>query len=232
MPTRNGGRVPPRKSGNQRARATLPTDVIQATGRAAQGVGSRFMEAATREPDLGHGLPVAAKPVIAATPAEIRSRANQKREANRRKGNANNVRGYGSPGVSGDPRQLRGPGAIPSLNLPLGEIPTAEELLRLTNEQEYASTAVDEGTYRFPQVQPTKTINPIRPRTLESGWESIRDRNDERFPGILRVRFRDGTPWEYYQVPSEVWQRFKRVQSPGRFINRVLNNYPYARGDF
>lgn len=201
------------------------------------------MEAATREPDLGHGLPKAVRPVVAITPAEIRSRQAQKEEANRRKGTANNVRGYVQPGL-GVARTSFAPLPTAQELLEMGDqqtgvrqptadrMPTAEELLHITTEQEYDVQAHDEGTYHFPQVSPTKTINPPRPRTLEAGWERIRDSNHPAYPGILRVRFRDGTPWEYYNVPSAIWQRFKRVQSPGRFINRVLNNYPYGRGDF
>lgn len=48
----------------------------------------------------------------------------------------------------------------------------------------------------------------------------------------LRVVFRDGTPWVYHAVDSVIWERFRRTASPGRFINRVLNAYPYERGDF
>lgn len=203
----------PRTQGRRKTSANIPSDVIVAAGRAAEGVGSRFMELSTRQPDLGHGLPVAFKPVIAVTPEEIRRRAFEKREANRRVGTANNVRGYVAPG------------APQTADLP-------EDLLHLTSEQEDASTAVLEGSYHFPQVSPTKTINPNRPRTLEAGWERITDRSHQSYPGILRVRFRDGTPWAYHNIPSSVWQRFKRVQSPGRFINRVLNQYPYERGNF
>lgn len=72
--------------------------------------------------------------------------------------------------------------------------------------------------------QPTNTVNPDRPRTLAAGYDK-----DSR---TLRVRFRDGTPWAYYDVPPRVWRNFKRVQSPGRFINRVLNSYAYSRDDF
>lgn len=200
------------------------------------------MEVATREPNLGHGLPKAVKPVVAVTPAEIRSRQAQKEEANRRRTTANNVRGYATPGWGvarpefrplPTAQELLEMGDQPTgVQMPTDRMPTAEELLHITTEQEYDVQAHDEGTYHFPQVSPTKTINPPRPRTLEAGWERIRDPNHPAYPGILRVRFRDGTPWEYYNVPSSVWQRFKRVQSPGRFINRVLNNYEYGRGDF
>lgn len=197
------------------------------------------MEAATAEPDIGHGVPVAKPPQIATTPAEIRKRAFEKREANRRKSAANNVRGYAQPGWGVARPEFR---PLPTADellaqtstaIPPGPLmPSAEDLLHMTEEQEYDVQAHDEGTYHFPQVSPTKTINPPRPRTLEAGWERVSDPNHPAYPGILRVRFRDGVAWEYYNVPSTVWQRFKRVQSPGRFINRVLNSYPYGRGDF
>jgi len=84
------------------------------------------------------------------------------------------------------------------------------------------------GDGRVPQIDPTNTSNPPRPRTLRAGY--IRERGAAS--GTLWVVFRDGTPWEYYDVPANVWRNFKRVKSPGRFINRVLNNYDYGRGDF
>jgi hypothetical protein len=71
---------------------------------------------------------------------------------------------------------------------------------------------------------PTATTNPERPRTLAAGYDY-----DSR---TLRVVFRDSTPWEYYEVPLAVWAGFQRTGSPGRFINDVLNQYPYAKGDF
>jgi len=80
----------------------------------------------------------------------------------------------------------------------------------------------------FPDIDPTRTSNPSRPRTLQAGY----DRRKGEATGVLRVRFRDGTPWEYQEVPPEIWQRFRRSASPGRFINRVLNQYPYNRGNF
>jgi hypothetical protein len=44
------------------------------------------------------------------------------------------------------------------------------------------------------------------------------------------VIFRDGTPWHYEEVPEQIWVGFKRNWSPGRFINDVLNNFPYGQG--
>lgn len=86
----------------------------------------------------------------------------------------------------------------------------------------------DADEFEFPQIDPTNTTNPSRPRTLQAGYYRVRGEST----GVLRVRFRDGTPWEYLGVPPGVWRNFKRVKSPGRFIARVLNNYDYQRGDF
>ena len=83
-------------------------------------------------------------------------------------------------------------------------------------------TEKDEEGYRW--QAPTSSSNPARPRTVEAGYNA-----SER---TLRVVFRDGTPYEYYGVEPVTWQRFKRSASPGRFINRILNQYPYARADF
>lgn len=48
----------------------------------------------------------------------------------------------------------------------------------------------------------------------------------------IHVIFRDGTPWVYDGVETNVWRNFRRSASPGRFINRVLNNYTYYQGGF
>jgi hypothetical protein len=69
---------------------------------------------------------------------------------------------------------------------------------------------------------PTRTINPPRPRTLQARYSQSQHR--------LEVIFRDGTPWTYFEVPPGIWTRFKRVRSPGQYINSVLNGYPYGRG--
>ncbi|RZU36057.1 KTSC domain-containing protein [Streptomyces sp. BK022] len=68
--------------------------------------------------------------------------------------------------------------------------------------------------------QPTPSINPPRPRTLAAGY----DKDSQ----TLRVRFRNGQVYGYYNVPPNVWRNFRRWKSPGRGINRVLNNFPYA----
>jgi hypothetical protein len=70
--------------------------------------------------------------------------------------------------------------------------------------------------------QPTPTIDPGRPRTLAAGY-------DERSQA-LRIKFRNGEYYTYYNVPPSVWWQFQRAQSPGRFINSRLNSFPYSRG--
>jgi hypothetical protein len=54
-------------------------------------------------------------------------------------------------------------------------------------------------------------------------------------PGSQRlyVRFQQGqVPWTYEGVPPTVWRNFRRSTSPGKFVNRVLNNYDYHRGEW
>jgi hypothetical protein len=69
--------------------------------------------------------------------------------------------------------------------------------------------------------QPTPSINPPRPRTLAAGYD--------RDTATLRLRFRDGPVYAYNEVSPREWNNFKRVKSPGRFVNRVLNDKPYYR---
>lgn len=71
--------------------------------------------------------------------------------------------------------------------------------------------------------QPTPSINPPRPRTLAAGYDQTTQ--------TMYVRFREGAVYAYESVPPRVWRNFKRVKSPGRAINRTLNNYPYHRID-
>jgi len=69
--------------------------------------------------------------------------------------------------------------------------------------------------------QPTPSINPPRPRTLAAGYDA-----ETR---TMRVRFRDGIGYEYYDVSPQTWQNFKRVRSPGRAINRY---FPRGSGNY
>jgi len=90
---------------------------------------------------------------------------------------------------------------------------------RLYQEIELALNGDDDELLPY---QPTPTINPGRPRTLAAGY-------DERSQS-LRIKFRNGEYYTYYNVPPSVWWQFQRAQSPGRFINSRLNSFPYTRG--
>ncbi|MEV4454502.1 KTSC domain-containing protein [Microbispora sp. NPDC049633] len=72
--------------------------------------------------------------------------------------------------------------------------------------------------------QPTPSTNPPRPRTLAAGYDKSTQ--------TLRIRFRNGSVYGYYHVPPNIWRNLRRNANAGkgvgRFINRVLNFYPYA----
>lgn len=81
-----------------------------------------------------------------------------------------------------------------------------------------ARSGDDSGLFPY---TPTPSINPPRPRTQGIGYS--------RETNTMRIKFRDGAVYEYYDVPENAWRNIRRVKSPGRFINRTLNNYAYAR---
>ncbi len=106
---------------------------------------------------------------------------------------------------------------------PTGPNPAARAGSRRVMAQELADAiqlAKDGDDSELLPYQPTPSINPPRPRTLAAGY----DRESE----TLRVRFRNGQVYGYYNVPPNVWRNLRRVKSPGRFINRTLNSFPYA----
>jgi hypothetical protein len=64
---------------------------------------------------------------------------------------------------------------------------------------------------------PTATSNPPRPRTHRGSY-SAKERT-------LRLQFRNGRVYGYYEVPANVWRDLKQVGSTGRFINRRLDPF-------
>jgi hypothetical protein len=72
---------------------------------------------------------------------------------------------------------------------------------------------------------PTKSINPPRPRTEKSRYNAKTQRQE--------IMFRGGeASYVYEKVTPAEWLAFKKTDSPGRFINNVLNAKPYARGGY
>lgn len=109
----------------------------------------------------------------------------------------------------------------PSINVPATPSPRAGSRRVLSQETSDAiQLAKDGDDFDLLPYQPTPSINPPRPRTLAAGYD--------RDAQTLRVRFRNGQVYGYYNVPPNVWRNFKRVKSPGRAVNRTLNNFPYA----
>lgn len=58
---------------------------------------------------------------------------------------------------------------------------------------------------------------------------------------VARARYDSGTrqvqvvfanneaPYVYEEVPQNIWRNFRRSASPGKYINRTLNAFPYYR---
>lgn len=52
----------------------------------------------------------------------------------------------------------------------------------------------------------------------------------EPWSGTLTITFRDGSVYEYYNVPATVFEGLVAVGSPGRFHHEhIKNNYSYKR---
>ena len=65
---------------------------------------------------------------------------------------------------------------------------------------------------------PTSTTDSTKPRTVGAWWTAT---SDDGELGTLTVVFRDGTPWNYYDVPHETWLGFRASISKGRnWVNR------------
>jgi hypothetical protein len=69
---------------------------------------------------------------------------------------------------------------------------------------------------------PASSSDPKRPRIIQARYSAKLS--------TLEVVFRDGTPWHFDCVPPGVWQNFKRVVSPGRYLDTVLNAFPNGEG--
>ncbi len=67
-------------------------------------------------------------------------------------------------------------------------------------------------------IVPTNTTNPDRPRTVAAGYDKDRQ--------VITVVFRDGTFYNYYDVPYRMWQGFRMSQSKGRYILDILDHQP------
>jgi hypothetical protein len=72
-------------------------------------------------------------------------------------------------------------------------------------------------------LRPTSTTRPDRPRTVAAGYDKKNH--------ILTVVFPDGTWYNYYDVPEDMWAEFKYAESKGRYMRMSgLDNWP-SRGE-
>lgn len=71
---------------------------------------------------------------------------------------------------------------------------------------------------------PTQTSNPNRPRTVAAGYD--------RETQTIRVEWARPSggidAYNYYECTPEDWRAFRRAKSPGKMINRRLNEKPYG----
>lgn len=68
-------------------------------------------------------------------------------------------------------------------------------------------------------MEPTSSSKPERPRTLRAGYNHKTK--------TLNVVFRDGTWWEYREVPEEMWEEFKTAPSKGKYLrDSGLDRWP------
>lgn len=88
----------------------------------------------------------------------------------------------------------------------------------------------NQGVYRAPSELteiPTSSTNASRPRTLAAGWRAYAETRrldaDLRL-GTLTVMFRDGTLYNYYDVPYTMWSSFKGSLSKGPYVNYKNKN--------
>lgn len=104
--------------------------------------------------------------------------------------------------------------------------PQQEQLLIAPPPAPPAPPDTDWGEWEEPSsteyYAPTRSSNPPRPRTLQMSYD--------RRSRIMRVTYRDGGTYDYFQVPGPVWYRIRQVKSPGRFIDRnVKGTFAYER---
>lgn len=78
--------------------------------------------------------------------------------------------------------------------------------------------------------QPTPSTNTARPRTRAVGYDPktetmwVRYRESKKYP--------NGAVYAYYDVPRNQWKNIKRVNSPGRFLDRnIIDRYPATKTD-
>jgi len=78
---------------------------------------------------------------------------------------------------------------------------------------------IDEPAASMPNMLPTISTNPKRPRTVKAGFDYTTFK--------MIVVFRDGTWWQYNGVPVQIWEGFKAAASKGKYLTSSgLDSWP------
>jgi len=78
---------------------------------------------------------------------------------------------------------------------------------------------IDDPSLSMPNMLPTTSTNPDKPRTIKAGFDY------KTFKMI--VVFRDGTWWQYNGVPVQMWENFKMASSKGKYLaSSGLDSWP------
>lgn len=91
--------------------------------------------------------------------------------------------------------------------------------------EDYEDTDVEPPQAAAPLLDiPTSTTNYKRPRTVAAGWAATSTDAGSTPTGTLTVIFRDGTPYNFYDVPETVWLGFHQSISKGRSYLNLPNS--------
>lgn len=104
--------------------------------------------------------------------------------------------------------------SIPSVDA-LMSMPDRKAATLLDNMLSEAETSTEDSSFEVvdtggPAMLPTTSTNPSKPRTLKAGFDYENQ--------TLVVVFRDGTWWEYRNVPVNLWDGFKSAESKGKYL--------------
>lgn len=85
--------------------------------------------------------------------------------------------------------------------------------------------------WHFPDVEPTATSDPERPRTEAAGYDAANEHLYVRFRAGADKQQPNGAIYRYSVPPAiaDIYLNSLKTPSPGQFINHVLNHLPYER---
>lgn len=99
-------------------------------------------------------------------------------------------------------------------------LPTLDEyLFNPSSKVHKAEVGQKFQTVATPNLRVTGSTNSRKPRTLKAGYDYRTE--------TLTVIFRDGTWWNYYDVPHYLWEGFVLAESKGQYLaSSGLDRWP------